>query len=228
LNTCVEALNNFIPLTANNKTINHNSFRKARLKRFLSIVDEIIAAKGKCDILDVGGDAAYWQGLEPLWRDRNLHFTLINVESEPVQDARFTSMAGDARALVQFKDQSFDLVHSNSVIEHVGGWRDQWRMAQEIRRLAPRYFVQTPNFWFPLEPHFRAPFIHWLPEPWRVSIFMRWSCGFHPRARTAGEARQMIDDARLVDARAMSELFPDAVIERERVVGLTKSLIAVR
>jgi hypothetical protein len=153
---------------------------------------------------------------------------LVNVESEPTHDERFRSIAGDGRALDQFQDQSFDVVHSNSVIEHVGGWREQWRMAREIRRLAPRYFVQTPNFWFPLEPHFRAPFIHWLPEPWRVSILMRWACGFHPRARSAGEARQMLDDARLVDARAMRELFPDAVVERERFAGFTKSLIAVR
>jgi hypothetical protein len=57
---------------------------------------------------------------------------------------------------------------------------------------------------------------------------MRWACGFHPRARSAGEARQMLDDARLVDARAMRELFPDAVVERERFAGFTKSLIAVR
>ncbi len=228
LNTYVDAINNLIPLTANINTINRNHFRKARARRFLSIVDEIIRTKGKCDILDVGGTLAYWQGLEPFWRDRPVRFTLVNVESEPTQDVRFHSIAGDGRALDQFQDQSFDVVHSNSVIEHVGGWGEQWRMAREIRRLAPRYFVQTPNFWFPLEPHFRAPFIHWLPEPWRVSILMRWACGFHPRARSVGEARQMLDDARLVDARAMRELFPDAVVERERFAGFTKSLIAVR
>jgi hypothetical protein len=101
-------------------------------------------------------------------------------------------------------------------------------MAQEVRRLAPRYFVQTPNFWFPVEPHFRLPFIHWLPEPWRASIVMRRACGFYPRARSCNEARCIIDDARLIDARAMSELFPDAVIERERFAGFTKSLIAIR
>jgi hypothetical protein len=101
-------------------------------------------------------------------------------------------------------------------------------MANEIRRLAPRYFVQTPNFWFPIEPHLRTPFIHWLPEPWRVAIVRRRACGYYPRAESYGQAREILDDARLLDAQAMAVLFPDASIERERIAGLTKSLMAIR
>jgi Methyltransferase domain len=205
-----------------------NRFRQQRLQRFLTIVDEIVAAKGTCRILDIGGKLAYWQAMYPLWRDRACHITLVNLVPEAVPEAQFTSVAGDARELGQFGDLTFDLVHSNSVIEHVGPWRDQCRMAQEVRRLAPRHFVQTPNFWFPVEPHFRTPFIHWLPEPWRVAIVMRRACGFYPRARSADEARHILDDARLLDSKAMAELFPDAAIERERIAGLTKSLIAIR
>jgi len=205
-----------------------NRFRQQRLRRFLAIVDEIVAAKGTCRILDIGGKLAYWQALYPLWRDRACHITLVNLVREAVPEAQFTSAAGDARDLGQFGDLTFDLVHSNSVIEHVGPWRDQCKMAQEVRRLAPRFFVQTPNFWFPVEPHFRTPFIHWLPEPWRVAIVMHRACGFYPRARSVDEARQILDDARLLDSKAMAELFPDAAIERERIAGLTKSLIAIR
>ena len=205
-----------------------NRFRQNRLNRFLAVVDDVIATKGTCRILDVGGKAAYWLGLEPLWRDRKCHITLVNLESETVPDERFSSVAGDACDLGQFDASQFDLVHSNSVIEHVGLWRDQWKMAQEIRRVAPRYFVQTPNYWFPVEPHLRMPVMHWLPEPWRVAIVMRRACGFYPRARSADEARRILDDAHLIDARAMAELFPDATIERERFAGFTKSLIAIR
>jgi hypothetical protein len=208
--------------------IHGNQFRQRRLRRCLSIIDQIVAARGTCRILDVGGSLAYWRRLEPLWGDRKCHITLVNLTPEAAPDERFSSIAGDARDLSQFRDLSFDLVHSNSVIEHVGGWRDQSQMAREVRRLAPRYFVQTPNFWFPIEPHFRAPFIHWLPEPWRVSIIMRFACGFFPRARSCDEARRILDELRLLDAQAMAELFPDAMIERERFAGFTKSLIAVR
>ena len=205
-----------------------NRFRQKRLNRFLSLVDEIVAVNKTCRIVDVGGKVAYWLALEPFWRDRKCHITLVDLESELVPDERFSSIAGDACNLRQFSDSHFDLVHSNSVIEHVGLWRDQCRMAQEIRRLAPRYFVQTPNYWFPVEPHLRVPVIHWLPQPWRIAIVMRRACGFYERARTCSEARQILDDAHLLDAHAMAELFPDALIERERFAGFTKSLIAVR
>lgn len=214
-------------LAPNDAAVYGNRFRQQRLRRFLSLVDDIVHAKGTCRILDIGGKLAYWQALYPLWRGRPCHITLVNLTAEPVSDGPFTSVSGDARDLGQFADMSFDLVHSNSVIEHVGTWRDQCRMAHEVRRLAPRYFVQTPNFWFPIEPHFRTPFIHWLPEPWRAAIVMRRACGFYPRARSYHEARDILDDARLLDARAMAELFPDAAIERERIAGLTKSLIAI-
>lgn len=204
-----------------------NRFRQKRLRRFLSLVDATIAEKGNCRILDLGGKLAYWQALYPLWRDRSCHITLVNLVSEAVPEG-FTSIAGDACELGRLGDLTFDVVHSNSVIEHVGPWRDQCRMACEVRRLARRYFVQTPNFWFPIEPHFRTPLIHWLPEPWRATIVSSRACGFYPRAGSYDEARRILDDARLLDAKAMAALFPDAVIERERVAGFTKSLIAIR
>jgi hypothetical protein len=205
-----------------------NSFRQARFKRLLTVVDDILAKQETCRFLDVGGWTTYWQFLEPLWRDRQIHITLVNLTEAPTPDERFSSLTGDARDLSQLADSSFDLVHSNSVIEHVGLWRDQCRMANEVRRLAPRYFVQTPNFWFPVEPHLRTPFIHWLPMPWRAAIVRLRACGYYPRAESYGQARDIIDDARLLDAQAMAVLFPDAVIERERVAGLTKSLMAIR
>jgi hypothetical protein len=215
-------------LATTDDAVYRNRFRQTRFTQFLSIVDEIIAARGSCRVLDIGGNTAYWQGLRELWRDRPLHITMVNLRSEPTAEQCFTSVAGDARDLGQFRDLSFDVVHSNSVIEHVGLWRDQRRMAQEVRRLAARYFVQTPNFWFPFEPHLRTPFIHWLPDPWRVAIVRHRACGFYPRARTADEARSILDDARLLDAAAVAELFPDAALVRERWFGFTKSLIAIR
>jgi len=205
-----------------------NRFRVARLARFLTIVDEIVAVRRQCRVLDVGGILEYWQGLEDLWQDRPLHFTLVNLCTETAPDDRFLCLSGNACDLSQFPDNSFDIVHSNSVIEHIGRWSDQRRMAREVRRLAPRYFVQTPNFWFPLEPHYRMPFIHWLPESWRACVVSHMACGFYPRARSFDEAQEIMQDARLLNAAAMAALFPDATIERERFGFITKSLIAIR
>lgn len=205
-----------------------NAFRRRRFAGFLALVDDVLRERGRCRVLDLGGGVSYWLGLEDAWRDRPLHVTLVNLEQEAVPDARFESRAGDACHLPDQPDGAFDIVHSNSVIEHVGTWSDKARMAAEVRRLAPRYFVQTPNYWFPIEPHFRTAAIHWLPRPWRREMVLRKARGFYPRATSLMEADTILRDAALLDAHEMSALFPDARIARERFCGLTKSLIAIR
>jgi len=199
------------------------------MNNFLVLVDAVLARKSVCRIVDLGGWKSYWTGLEDLWRNRNLSITLINLEEKSEHtEGHFIYMSGDARCLDEIPDNSFDIVHSNSVIEHVGTWSDKRNMAKEVRRLAPRYYVQTPNYWFPYEPHIRLPLFHWLPEPWQLRILMSRPCGFHPRARNIDEARAILSDASLLDATAMTTLFPDARIEREHFGPFTKSLIAVR
>lgn len=121
-------------------------------------------------------------------------------------------VCADARAL-PFEDGSFAIAYSNSVIEHLAP-ADRPRFADEVRRVAGRYFVQTPNRWFPVEPHVLLPFFQFLPEPQRRRL---WGLGV---------SRDEFSDIRLLDAAELRELFPDAVIVREHFGGLTKSLIA--
>ena len=205
-----------------------NRFRQRRLTQFLQLVDGIVRERGRCRVLDLGGRVAYWTAFEELWRDRPVEFTIVNVTTEPAPDPRFVVRRGDACRMPEFTNNSFDIVHANSVIEHVGSWTNKQRMAAEVRRLAPHYFVQTPNFWFPFEPHFRMLFIHWLPRPMQRSLVMGGSRGFYQQAMSLDEADTILGDAALLDAREMAELFPDARIVRETVAGFVKSLIAVR
>jgi hypothetical protein len=114
------------------------------------------------------------------------------------------------------------------VIEHVGSWHDMKAMAQEVRRLAPCYFVQTPYFWFPVEPHNSTLFFHWMPESTRVSLLMRRPRGRWGKAPDVDTAMRQIQSATLLDFRMLATLFPDATIHRERILGLTKSLVAIR
>lgn len=205
-----------------------NVFRVRRFAAIQKIVDQILSERGACSILDVGGTPGYWetfgQGLD--WN--RVQIISVNLAIPNASNSRVKSVSGDARNLEQFPDRSFDFVHSNSVIEHVGRWDDMASMANEIRRLAPRYYVQTPYQWFPIEPHAVFPFFHWMPESWRYRLVMSRKCGFLPKQTDLGRAMNTIQNAVLLDKRQLRYLFPDAEIISERVLGLTKSIIAIR
>jgi hypothetical protein len=204
-------------------------FRAARAKKLAAMIERICAAQGRCRILDLGGTESYWRVVDArILAASNCHITLLNVVAPDVTDReRFTAIAGDA-CTVGKTDGSFDLVHSNSTIEHVGEWGRMSAFAAEVRRLAPAYFVQTPAFWFPWEPHFGVPLWHWLPEPVRVALLMRRGFGHIARAATVSSAVLSVQHCHLIDARMMAALFPDGKLIRERVLGLTKSFVAVR
>lgn len=62
-------------------------------------------------------------------------------------------------------NNSFDIVHSNATIEHVGSYNNQLLFIKECTRIAKKYvFIQTPNRFYPLDPHTILPLIHWLPK----------------------------------------------------------------
>ncbi len=203
-------------------------FRQKRFQSIQPLIEAILAEKGSCRILDLGGIEHYWAIAGSFLSAHDISIDLVNIEAVPVKGKQFRSFAGDASGLSDFADMSYDLVHSNSVIEHVGTWDRMVMMAENVRRLAPRYYLQTPNFWFPLEPHFRMPFFHWLPEQLRYRIYMRKSLGFRGKAPSVDAAMRSIQGACLLDRRQMQALFPDAEIKSERLLGLTKSWMAIR
>lgn len=200
-----------------------NRFRQERMRRFLKLLSP--RPDRGLQILDVGGTADYWHALPGLYGSEGIEITIVNLGNREFDDKNLKVRQGDARDLSQYADKSFDVVHSNSVIEHVGLWKDMQKMAAEVRRLAPRYFVQTPNVWFPLEPHFRLPFVHWLPEQMRAGIIDKLD-----RYPSGGERDGIAEVQKtfLLSAAQMRALFPDALVERERFASLTKSLIAVK
>lgn len=215
---------------------NPNSFgsrmRRRRLAPLVDMIRRINASKGEVRILDVGGRETYWKALDPdFLKDHRVHITILNLPSDLVgkESDLFTYAVGDACDLGQYQDNCFDVVHSNSVIEHVGNWDRVKAYAKEARRLAPSLFIQTPYFWFPIEPHFIKPFHHWLPKALRVSVWMTFRMGECRKASNIDEAMSRLDDEPyLLDMRMYRFLFPDCVILRERFLLFTKSLVAVR
>ncbi len=224
-------LQGLIPMDSLNYFNPHNSsnrFRAQRFRLFKEIVDEVLAKKNSCRVLDIGGTHEYWTSFGEQIDFGRVQISLVNLTVPKIDSSKIIALAGDARNLSQFEDFSFDIVHSNSVIEHVGRWADMMSMAKEVRRLAARYFIQTPYFWFPMEPHARFALFHWMPESWRYRIIMKRNCGFWQKQADIGAATSAIQSALLLDKRQFQFLFPDSRIVSERAFGLTKSLIAVR
>lgn len=153
----------------------------------------------------------------------NLSANVAGVCEEPGFDFR----AGDGCAL-PFADGEFDVVFSNSVIEHVGSWERQQAFAREARRVGRRLWVQTPAREFFIEPHLLAPFVHWLPRRTQRGL-IRWATGWGWLTRpTPAQVDEFLAEVRLLTRREMTELFPDCEILTERFLGLPKSYIAVR
>jgi len=125
----------------------------------------------------------------------------------------------------QFTDGQFDLVISNSVIEHVGNFREQRRFAEEIQRVGPRYFVQTPNRRFPLEPHFLLPLFQYFPLTVRAFLHQHFDLGWWKKAGTYLSALEEVESIRLLSGRELKTLFPIAKVYKERFALFTKSYV---
>lgn len=209
--------------------------RARRDVRLRALVAAVHAVKGAVRIIDMGGTPEYWQrvGLDFL-RSRRVQITITNLhETELARGNRdvdmFTFRTGDACDLQDIPDNSFDIAHSNSVIEHVVTWEKMESFAAETRRVASWHYVQTPYFWFPIDPHFyKMPFFHWMPPSVRAKLLMRFPLAHAGRVSTLGKAHRIVEGAKLLDAAQMRMLFPDSSLSFERFCGLPKSMIAIR
>ena len=178
-------------------------------------------------VLDIGGTPDNWL-LSPV-KPRLVLLNMPRARADLSGADRW--VAGDGR-LLPFRDGAFDVVFSNSVIEHVGDAASQQRFANEVARVGRAFWIQTPNRWFPVEQHLLTPLVHWLPKRWQSAIVRRgtvWSALTRPSPdRREYYLDHFLRDVRLLGFRELQALFPGAEIIRERFAGLTKSLVAWR
>jgi Methyltransferase domain len=177
-------------------------------------------------ILDVGGVASWWAEVKPASQS----ITVVNLDrrhEDTCTQAGITFTVADGRSL-PFADRQFDLAHSNSVIEHVGSLEDQRRFASELLRCGKAVYMQTPNRWFPVEPHLIAVFIHWLPFNLQRRLVRWFSVWGWVNKPSQAKIDEFLAGIRLLTRHEVVSLFPGCQFQDEMIFGLTKSFVAVR
>jgi hypothetical protein len=144
-----------------------NKLRTRRFAMFASLVDQL---PKPVRIIDIGGTLSYWQQRGWVGKE-SVQITVVNLGAKELVCENVSIRDGNALALSEYTNASFDVAYSNSVIEHLFDFENQAKMAKEVQRIAKAYWVQTPNFWFPIEPHFHVPGWQWLPREIRVALF---------------------------------------------------------
>ena len=114
-----------------------------------------------------------------------------------------------------FADKSFDIVYSNAVLEHLPGNNFVERFAAEVQRVGKGWFVTTPNFWYPVEPHYHLPFVQLLP-------------GATQRSLVKHLGKTPYEHLHLLTARQLRRLFPAGEVVSSRITFYPETLIAYR
>ena len=197
---------------------------KMRLKRFVFLKKQFDKMSKPIRILDVGGTQNYWKDKE-VFNNSDYHITLLNLKKVDVDYSNVKSVSGDATNLSHYKEDKFDIVFSNSVIEHLYTYDNQVKMAKEIKRVGKLFFVQTPNKYFLIEPHYVFPFFQFIPKKIGFLILTKTKlCRGYKW--TDSYAQKYLDEIRLISLNEMKELFPDSHIYYEKICGLNKSFTA--
>jgi predicted SAM-dependent methyltransferase len=199
-------------------------FRRKRLQEFENLFFMHFEGAQKIEILDIGGRDYFWEH-SSLLNHPGVRITLLNLDLQKTSHPAIQAVKGDATSMPEFGDKTFDLVFSNSVIEHVYTFENQQKMASEICRVGKSHFIQTPNAYFPIEAHYALPFaqyypkavLHFILTKTKLSRFKKWN---------SKEASQYQEEIRLLTKSEMKALFPESILLKEKALGLTKSFTA--
>ena len=198
-----------------------NRLRSRRFRQFEALLADL---PRPLHILDVGGTNSFWRNRGWAGRD-DIEITTLNMVPESRRYRNIVPVQGDARDLSQFTEGSFAVVFSNSVIEHLFTFENQCRMASEVQRVGRAFWVQTPNYWFPVEPHFHVPGWQWMPVDLRVALIRRFACGWRGPTSDPARAKSLVQEVRLLTKNELKKMFPGANLRSERFCGLIKSWI---
>lgn len=183
------------------------------------------ALSDESTVADFGGSAHNWSLIAEAPR-----VTLINIDAGAFRKDLPRNLVEVVGSVLEtgLPDGSFDIVYSNSVIEHVGGEDEQKRFADEARRIGKGIWIQTPAFECPVEPHYLGVFLHWFPlaiRVWLARWFTIWGWVNRP---SRSDAVEFANDINLLRKSDMLRLFPDCRIVTERTFLIPRCYIAIR
>ena len=198
-----------------------NIFRRKRFHFFERRIKPFIKP---ITILDIGGKVNFWVN-EKFHNRYDVEITLLNLEAEESDFFNIHTVQGDACDLSRFENHSFDVAFSNSLIEHLYTRENQEKMAREAMRVGRFFFVQTPNRYFPIEPHFKFPFFQFLPRAVKLLLLTKTSL-INGIKYEKQYAENLIKEIRLLSKSEFQTLFPSCLLFEERFAGLLKSFVA--
>lgn len=197
---------------------------RKRLERIALFKKLISNIQKPLKILDVGGTPLFWEKMG-FADNEDYEIIVLNLSKGVSSHANIKTVAGDATDLNEYSDNEFDVVFSNSVIEHVGGYEEQIMMAKEVRRVGKRYFLQTPNYLFPFEPHFLCPCFQFFPLWLKVLMVRNFNLGWRRKTSDKQKATEIAKSVRLLRRRELEELFPDGTVYNDKLFSMIYSFL---
>jgi hypothetical protein len=192
--------------------------RRSREKKYRLFM-ELFCPTETTTILNVGasGTAVGLSDQLECWYPHRDRITGGGLSQPDVED--YKRSFPEVRAIVfdgcrlPFPDQSFDIVYSNAVLEHLPGRQLVRRFVDEVQRVGRSWFITTPNFWYPVDPHYHLPFVQVLPQTAQQKL-----------VRKLG--RTPYDYLHLFTKKELRELFPTSRVIGCRVTFYPETLIA--
>ena len=212
-------------LTNADQTQENSISSEQRKKRFGFFLEYCKELNKPLKIIDLGGSDYYWKQLN-MTDNRDFEILILNNENQNTDSfSNIKFMKKDVRNLDFIKDKEYDLVYSNSLIEHLNSFEDQKKLANEIKRIGKRYFIQTPNYYFPVEPHFLFPFFQFLSVEMKTKLISKYDMGWYKKQTDFVKAKELAQSIRLLKENELKDIFGGCKIYKEKYYFLTKSFI---
>jgi SAM-dependent methyltransferase len=170
---------------------------RAGQERRLSMLNAAVPLAGKRVLDDGCGNGMYVRGIRR-FSDQVIG---LDIELERVIEGRQNGVANLMASVCErlpFANESFDVVYSHEVLEHVTDDRQACREMARVLKPGGHAVIFAPNRRYPFETHGvywrgryyfgNKPFVNWLPDRWRNQLAP------HVRAYTAQGLRALFAD----------------------------------